>query len=189
MKDFKRLLKYLRPHLFTFIAAVVAMIFVALFETALGALITPIFNLAFNFGQTVTSTTPFNLQSLIPQDDWYKAWMTISALLLAFTVFGGIAEYFSSYLMAKIGQSAILELRQELYSHLLKQPAAFFQKHRTNFLVARLVTSAAAIEYAVAGNLRDVLRESFNLVFFLSAAFFYNWRLMLGVFANKSHAL
>lgn len=156
------------------------MIFVALFETALGALITPIFNLAFNFGQTVTSTTPFNLQSLIPQDDWYKAWMTISALLLAFTVFGGIAEYFSSYLMAKIGQSAILELRQELYSHLLKQPAAFFQKHRTNFLVARLVTSAAAIEYAVAGNLRDVLRESFNLVFFLSAAFFYNWRLMLG---------
>lgn len=180
MKDFKRLLKYLRPHLFTFIAAVVAMIFVALFETALGALITPIFNLAFNFGQTVTSTTPFNLQSLIPQDDWYKAWMTISALLLAFTVFGGIAEYFSSYLMAKIGQSAILELRQELYSHLLKQPAAFFQKHRTNFLVARLVTSAAAIEYAVAGNLRDVLRESFNLVFFLSAAFFYNWRLMLG---------
>lgn len=180
MKDFKRLLKYLRPHLFTFIAAVVAMIFVALFETALGALITPIFNLAFNFGQTITSTTPFNLQSLIPQDDWYKAWMTISVLLLTFTICGGIAEYFSSYLMAKIGQSAILELRQELYSHLLKQPAAFFQKHRTNFLVARLVTSAAAIEYAVAGNLRDVLRESFNLIFFLSAAFFYNWRLMLG---------
>ncbi len=180
MKDFKRLLKYLRPHYFTFAAAVVAMIFVALFETALGALITPIFNLAFNFGQTVTSTTPFNLQTWIPQDDWYQAWMTISALLLTFTICGGIAEYFSSYLMAKIGQSAILELRQELYTHLLKQPAAFFQKHRTNFLVARLVTSAAAIEYAVAGNLRDVLRESFNLIFFLSAAFFYNWRLMLG---------
>jgi len=180
MKDFKRLLKYLRPHLRLFVFAVVAMVFVALFETSLGALITPIFNLAFNLGEVGNSATLFNIHKLIPQDDWYSKWFAISLLLLAFTIGGGIAEYFSSYLMAKIGQSAILDLRQELYSHLLKQPAAFFQKHRTNFLVARLVTSAAAIEYAVAGNLRDVLRESFNLIFFLSAAFYYNWRLMLG---------
>ena len=180
MKEFKRLLKYLRPHLPTFIMAVIAMVFVALFETALGALITPIFNQAFNSGAVGTTTSIFNLQSLIPQDDWFRAWMIISILLLTFTTCGGIAEYFSSYLMAKIGQSAVLELRQELYTHLLNQPAAFFQKHRTNFLVARLVTSAAAIEYAVAGNLRDVLRESFNLIFFLSAAFYLNWRLMLG---------
>ncbi len=156
------------------------MVFVALFETALGALITPIFNLAFNFGAVSNSASLFNIQSIIPQDDWFRAWLMISLLLLAFVIGGGIAEYFSSYLMAKIGQSAILELRQELYAHLLKQPAAFFQKHRTNYLVARLVTSAAAIEHAVAGNLRDVLREGFNLIFFLSAAFYYNWRLMLG---------
>lgn len=180
MKEFKRLLKYLRPHLLTFILAIIAMVFVALFETALGALITPLFNLAFNLGEAVNSGALFNIHKLIPEDDWFSKWFVISLLLLTFTVCGGIAEYFSSYLMAKIGQSAILDLRQELYAHLLKQPAAFFQKHRTNFLVARLVTSAAAIEYAVAGNLRDVLRESFNLVFFLSAAFYLNWRLMLG---------
>jgi len=180
MKEFKRLLKYLRPHLLTFVVAIVAMVFVALFETALGALITPLFNLAFNLGEAVNSGALFNIHKLIPEDDWFSKWFVISLLLLTFTVCGGIAEYFSSYLMAKIGQSAILDLRQELYTHLLKQPAAFFQKHRTNFLVARLVTSAAAIEYAVAGNLRDVLRESFNLVFFLSAAFYLNWRLMLG---------
>ncbi len=47
-------------------------------------------------------------------------------------------------------------------------------------MVSRLVTSCAAIEYAVSANLRDVLRESFNLIFFLSAAFYLNWRLMLG---------
>lgn len=180
MKDFKRLLKYLRPHLRLFILALIAMVFVALFETALGSLLTPLFNLAFNLGETVNSAAPFNIHKIIPQDDWFKAWLTISLLLLGFTIGGGIAEYFSSYLMAKIGQSAILDLRQELYAHLLKQPAAFFQKHRTNFLVARLVTSAAAIEHAVAGNLRDVLRESFLLIFFLSMGFYLNWRLMLG---------
>ena len=101
-------------------------------------------------------------------------------MLLGFTIFKGIAEYFSSYLMAKIGQSAVLDLRTQLYDHLLSQSTAFFEKHRTNFLVSRLVVSCSAIELAVSANLRDVLRESFMLVAFLAAAFYYNWRLMLG---------
>ncbi len=180
MKDFQRLLKYLRPHLSTFVLATIAMVFAALAETAIGALIVPIADLAFNGGKVRDTSTLFNLQDYIPQNDWFSAWAMISVLLLIFTVGGGIAEYFSSYLMAKIGQSAVLQMRRELYEHLLAQSATFFQKHRTNFLVSRLVASAAAIELAVSANLRDVLRESIMLVCFLGAAFYYNWRLTLG---------
>lgn len=180
MNDFKRLLKYLRPHLLTFILATIAMVLVAVFETATGALIVPIFNQSFNTNAAQNTPTLFALQNLIPDDDWFKAWLMISILLLSFTICKGVAEYFSSYLMAKIGQSSILQLRQELYAHLLEQSANFFQRHRTNYLVSRLVTSCSAIELAVSSNLRDILRESFALVFFLGAAFYFNWRLMLG---------
>ena len=179
MNDFRRLLKYLQPHWLTFVIAIIAMVLTAVFETATGALFVPIFN-QFLPGQAQSSATLFNLQQFIPQDDWFRAWIAIAVLLLGFTILKGIAEYFSSYLMAKIGQSAVLDLRRELYDHLLQQPASFFEKHRTNFLVARLVTSCAAIEFAVSANLRDVFRESFMLVFFISAAFYFNWRLMLG---------
>lgn len=179
MKDFRRLLKYLKPHLPTFFIAFLAMIFVAVFETAIGALLVPIFD-QFLVKSNQQTATLYNIHNYIPKDDWFKAWIWISGLLLSFTVLKGIAEYFSSYLMAKIGQSAVLELRNELYDHLLRQSASFFEKHRTNFLVARLVTSCTAIEYAVSGNLRDVIRESVLLVFFLGAAFYFNWRLMLG---------
>jgi len=85
--------------------------------------------------------------------------------------------------MARIGQGAVLQLRGELYEHLLKQSATFFEKHRTNFLVSRLAVSCAAIELAVSSNLRDVLRESFMLVAFFAAAFYFNWRLTLGSLA------
>lgn len=179
MSEFKRLLRYLRPHWGTFVFATVAMMMVALFESAIGALLVPIFNQALG-GSASSSQTLFGLEKWIPQDDWSRAWATIAALLLGFTVLKGVAEYFSSYLMAKIGQSAVLELREELYSHLLAQGARFFERHRTNFLVSRLVNSCAAIELAVSANLRDVLRESFNLVAFVGAAFYFNWRLMLG---------
>ncbi len=178
MNDLKRLLKYVRPYWLTFTMAIVAMILTAVFETATGALLVPIFN---QFQPTPQkSRTIFDLSGLIPLNDWYRAWVVISALLFGFTVAKGIAEYFSSYLMSKIGQSAILKLRRELYDHLLQQSASFFEKHRTNFLVSRLVVSCAAIEMAVSTNLRDVLRESFMLVFFFAAAFYFNWRLMLG---------
>ena len=179
MNDFQRLLKYVRPYWLIFVLAFVAMILGAVFETATGALLVPIFD---QFLQTTGKKTKtlFDLNSLISRDDWYRAWISISALLLTFTLLKGVAEYFSSYLMARIGQSAVLKLRGELYEHLLQQSAVFFEKHRTNFLVSRLVINCAAIETAVSSNLRDVLREACMLLFFLGAAFYYNWRLTLG---------
>lgn len=180
MQDFRRLLKYLRPHLPTFIIALTAMLFTAFFQTATIALLTPLLD-QFQTNATQNSQAIFDLHKFIPDKPWYQAWLMISILLIIFTIGKGIASYFSAYLMAKIGQAAVLELRQELYTHLLAQSATFFEKHRTNFLVSRLVTSCAAIEASVAANLRDVLRESLTLIFFLSAAFYLNWRMMLGV--------
>jgi ATP-binding cassette, subfamily B, bacterial MsbA len=179
MNNFRRLLKYVRPYWVTFTGAMIAMVLTAAFETATGALLVPLFK-QFTAPTSTESKTLFDLNSLIPTNDWLRAWLVIAGLMLSFTILKGIAEFFSSYLMSKIGQSAILRLRRELYEHLLKQPASFFDKHRTNFLVSRLVVSCSAIELAVSANLRDVLRESFMLLFFLSAAFYFNWRLMIG---------
>jgi ATP-binding cassette, subfamily B, bacterial MsbA len=180
MKDFTRLLKYMQPNWHIFLLALISMVLVAVFETAMGALIVPITDVVFGTNVGAQTQTLFNLQEFIPQNDWLKQWFAISLMLITFTVLGGIAEYFSVYLMAKVGQSAVLQLRRELYEHLLKQSSSFFEKHRTNFLVSKLVVSATAIELAVSANLRDVLKESFALIFFVSAAFYYNWRLMLG---------
>ena len=178
MRDLRRLLKYLLPHAGTFAIATLAMVVVSVLESAIGALIVPIFDQAFARAGQQTPTL-FGLQRLIPASG-LAAWRTIAILLVTFTVIKGIAEYASTYLMAHIGQSSILRLRQDLYSHLLRQSASFFERHRTNYLVSRLISSAAAIETAVTHTLRDMLREGFTLAAFLIAAFYYNWRLTLG---------
>lgn len=161
--------------------ATFAMLLVGLLESAIGALIVPIFDQAFAQDGRRTETL-FGLQHIIPESG-LGAWKTISILLLTFTLAKGVAEYFSTFLMARVGQSAVLKLRQDLYSHLLSQSATFFERHRTNYLVSRLVSSAAAIEAAVASTLRDMLRESFTLIAFLAASFYYSWRLTLGSLA------
>jgi subfamily B ATP-binding cassette protein MsbA len=179
MQDFRRLLVYVRPYWPSFALAIVAMFGVAVFETATGFLLEPIFN-QFQPNAAAPPRVPFDFHELIPTDDWFRGWVVISGLLIAFTILKGIFEFISSFLMARIGQKAVLQLRTELYDHLLAQSATFFERHRTNFLVSRLVVSCAAIENAVSNNLRDVLRESIILVAFLMAAFYLSWRLMLG---------
>ncbi len=182
MSDLKRLLRYIKPHWETFALATFAMFLVGLLEIAIGSLIVPIFDQALTKGGGQRTQTLFGLQHLIPESG-LAAWKTISLLLLTFTLAKGVAEYFSTFLMARIGQSAVLKLRQDLYSHLLNQAASFFERHRTNYLVSRLVTSAAAIEVSVTSTLRDMLRESFTLIAFLAASFYYSWRLTLGSLA------
>ena len=178
MRDLRRLLKYLRPHWLIFTVATFAMVVVSVLETATGALIVPIFNQAFASSGGQRASTLFGLQRLIPPSG-LGAWKMISVLLVVFTIGKGIAEYLSTYLMARIGQSSVLKLRQDLYGHLLAQSATFFERHRSNYLVSRLVSSAAAIELGVTATLRDMLRESFTLIGFLSASFYFSWRLSL----------
>ena len=81
------------------------MLLVGLLESAIGALIVPIFDQAFVQGPGTRTATLFGLQNLIPRDP-LGAWKTISILLLTFTVAKGVAEWVSTYLMARIGQGA-----------------------------------------------------------------------------------
>jgi ABC-type multidrug transport system fused ATPase/permease subunit len=135
MRDLRRLLKYLRPHWPIFLLATLAMVLVGLLESATGGLRVPILDQAFVQGPGQPTATIFGLQHLIPQAP-LEALKMISLLLIVFTLLKGIAEYLSTYLMARIGQSAVLKLRRDLYSHLLSQSATFFERHRTNYLVA-----------------------------------------------------
>ncbi|HYW73525.1 MAG TPA: ABC transporter transmembrane domain-containing protein [Pyrinomonadaceae bacterium] len=178
MSDLRRLLKYLLPHSATFIAATIAMIVVGVLESATTLLLIPIVNQVFGQGNGQRTPTPFALQKIIPPSG-LAAWRMVALLLITFTIVKGIAEYLSTYWMAYIGQSAILRLRQELYGKLLSQSSSFFERHRTNYLVSRLISSATAIETAVTHTLRDTLRESFTLIAFLTTAFILNWRLSL----------
>jgi subfamily B ATP-binding cassette protein MsbA len=179
MDDIRRLLNYVRPYWASFVFALLAMVIVAVFETATATLLAPIFD-QFAPNPERRAKIPFDIVSLIPKNDWLRGWLVISVLLIGFTIMKGLAEFLSSYLMARIGQKAILRLRNELYDHLLSQSSGFFERHRTNFLVTRLVINCSAIENAVSTNIRDAIRESLILICFIAAAFYFNWRLMLG---------
>ena len=69
MRDLKRLLVYLKPHWGKFTLATVAMLGVGLLQSAIGALIVPIFDQALREPNAAGERTPtlFGLQHFIPE--------------------------------------------------------------------------------------------------------------------------
>ena len=75
MRDLKRLLVYLKPHWGKFTLATVAMLGVGLLQSAIGALIVPIFDQALREPNAAGERTPtlFGLQHFIPESG-FAAW-------------------------------------------------------------------------------------------------------------------
>ena len=113
MRDLRRLLIYLKPHGGKFALATVAMFAVGLLQSAIGALIVPIFDQALRPETDGGERTPtlFGLQNFIP-DSGFEAWRTIALLLVLFTLAKGVAEYCSTYFMARSAES-VMQLRRD----------------------------------------------------------------------------
>jgi ATP-binding cassette, subfamily B, bacterial MsbA len=106
----------------------------------------------------------------------------IAGLLILFTLIRGASEYFSNVLMWRIGVNVVVDLRQRLYEHILRQSSEFFTEHPTNTLTTHIISDAEKVQTSVSTLLADLIREGMTLLFYLLLVFILNWRLTLIVF-------
>jgi subfamily B ATP-binding cassette protein MsbA len=106
----------------------------------------------------------------------------IAGLLILFTMIRGLSEYFSNVLMWRIGVNVVVDLRQRLYEHILRQSSEFFAEHPTNTLTTHIISDAEKVQTSVSTLLADLIREGMTLLFYLVLVFVLNWRLTLVVF-------
>jgi subfamily B ATP-binding cassette protein MsbA len=94
--------------------------------------------------------------------------------LVAMYLAKGIGSYVSSYLMAGVGQRVVMDLRNELYRHILGQSAGFFAQRTTGQLMSRINNDVGQVQQAVAETAGDLARESLALVFFTALMIYYD---------------
>ncbi|MFY9557042.1 MAG: ABC transporter transmembrane domain-containing protein [Blastocatellia bacterium] len=181
MKDFRILLKSVRPYAGLFAVAFLLMTLVGVFEAGRTALLKSIIDiLSGNPGAAggglaaridVSNYLPTNTNPL----------PLIALLLVLFTAIRGASEYLSNILMWRIGVGAVVDLRQRLYDHILQQSSEFFSEHPTNTLTAHIISDAEKVQVAVSTLLADLLREGLTFLALLALVFVLNWRLTLAV--------
>jgi len=154
----KRLFAYARPYRGRLIMAVAAMVLYAAGDAGQAFLIKPIVDRKLQFDNGI---------ALI-------AWGIVGVFFIK-----GVGSYVSSYLMAGIGQRVVMDLRNELYRHILGQSAGFFAQRTTGQLMSRLGNDVNQVQQAVSETIGDLARETLVAVVLAGWLFFVDARLTL----------
>ena len=99
-------------------------------------------------------------------------------LLLVFFV-KGVFYFIYSYLLEKVGQSVIRDLRNRVYAHINDLPLSFFHKTPTGELISRIINDVTLLQGAVSHALIHLLRDFFSVAGLLGVIFYMDWRLAL----------
>ncbi len=181
MKDFRILLKHVRPYAGLFAVAFLLMTLVGGFEAGRTALLKSIIDElpGASKGPATGFASFVDARRYLPQG--VEALPFIAMLLVGFTIIRGASEYFSSVLMWRIGVSAVVDLRQRLYDHILQQSSEFFTEHPTNELTTHIISDAEKVQVSVSTLLADMLREGLTFLSLLALVFILNWKLTIAI--------
>ena len=100
------------------------------------------------------------------------------ALLAVFFV-KGIFYFAYSYLLEKVGQSIIRDLRNRIYAHIHELSLSFFHKTPTGELISRIMNDVSLLQGAVSHALIRLVRDFFSVLGLLGVIFYMDWRLAL----------
>ncbi|MBW2484223.1 MAG: ABC transporter permease, partial [Deltaproteobacteria bacterium] len=125
-----RILGYVKPYKSRLIIAMICMIIVASMAGAQAYVVKPLLDeIFFKQDRTMLLLVPLGI--------------------LGIFFFKGIFYYVYNYLLAKVGQSVIRDLRYILYNHIQSLPLSFFQKKPTGELISRIISDITLIQGAV----------------------------------------
>ena len=175
MKNYLKLLKFLKGHTRLFSVAVATMLVSSFFEGFQLSLLVPMTDRIFNnkpivipnqlpafianFIERLNSMTPEALFTIFP-------FVVIIALLIK-----NLFVFCYQYLMSDLSQAVMRDIRYQLYAKIQDLSLDYFSKKRTGELISRITHDVNVVENAVSYGLTDLFRQSFMILLFVTIAF------------------
>ena len=157
MKNYRRLLRYLRPYVWPYFT--IAMVCMAGYSATSGAL-------------------PFLVQRVI--DDVFAQKDKTSLFYLPFLIIGvfafrGLVNFGDHYLTAYVGLRIINDVRDGLNRHLQFLSLSFFQRHPTGTLISRVTNDVSLVRSALTDSVASLIRDTTSLLALIVVAFLKDW--------------
>ena len=148
MRELTQFVSYLRPYRKRFLLAMAAL----MVSMAFGGLF------PFLVGQLLDASIPS--VKVIPRLPWLPDLNTIALVLMGTLVIQAVLTFVSSLTFNIIGERAVVDLRRELYSHLIAQPMRFFGEHRVGELSSRLSNDLSQIQETMTFTIAQIIRQT-----------------------------
>ena len=102
--------------------------------------------------------------------------------LLGISVLHGGTQYLSQFLLVRVAQGVMLELRTLMFERILHWGDDLFMKYRCAEVQAKFINEASTALTNAAGVLTIIIRDSIQIVCLLGVLFWHNWLLTLVTF-------
>jgi len=183
----KRLLAYVRPYAFRLAVGIALVAFVALAEGAVAFMLKVAVDYVLKPSVTVTSLPLFTiphgrtvfLNEFFPSSI-HNVWTIFAFSLVTLYVVKALAEYLGTTQIQYVGQAAVTNLRNQVYTRIIRQPIGFFQVNPTGRLISGVIEGVERTRVALSEYLADLFQKGFTLLVFVGVLFFLNWKMALG---------
>ena len=159
-----RLLTYLKPYK-TLISAAIAL-------TIAGSFLGPL----------RPYLTKIAIDDYIAKGD-LKGLTTISIFLAGAIVLDGIKQYITTWWTQIIGQKAVFDIRMDIFTHLQKLPARFYDRNPIGRLITRSTNDVESLNEMLSSGIITILGDILQLFFIVVLMVWIDWQLTLIVLA------
>ncbi len=183
MKDYIKLLKFVRPYYGLFGIAIVCMGFSAVFDGFSLAMIVPLADKVLtNKKIIIPAKLPDFLASFVDKinntpPEVLLGYMVVSVLVLFFLK--GVFGFFQSYFMSDIGQRVVRDIKSKLYTKIQSLSLNYFTHKRGGELMSRITNDVRLVENAVSYGSTDLIYQSLQVVIFAVVIFFIYFKMAL----------
>ncbi|MFC1717543.1 ABC transporter ATP-binding protein [Candidatus Poribacteria bacterium] len=98
-------------------------------------------------------------------------------LLLHFTTSG--ISIIRSFIMARLGQTIIFDMRNNVYQHIQKLSLRYFAEHKTGDVMSRVINDVNSLQSVIVGPIIGFVTDIFRMCWALYFCLLFDWRLTL----------
>ena len=185
MNDFRRLYSYIRPYRGSLALSLLLFLFVGIFGSTTTTLAIPLFDKVLVADPASAGAGAHELGIVEKYVSFILAFIPGSVItqlamaLLILTLLKGICLYYSNYSMSRVGQGVVMDLRNELFHHVLGQSMGYFSLNSTGRLMSRMSSDVEQLQEAVSTVLGELFREVVTLATLIILIFCIDWKLAL----------
>jgi len=165
MKNYKRLLLFMKPYLPRLAIAVVCIILAA----------------------AANLYVPWIIKNIIDDVLTTRDMVMLNTIAVGIVVvffFRGIFYYGQTYLVSYIGQHVIIDVREVLYRKFQRLQLAYYEKRQTGNIMSYITNDVAALQAALVDSLIDMVTEGSVLIGSIGMMFYLDWKLSLLTFVT-----
>jgi ATP-binding cassette, subfamily B, bacterial MsbA len=190
-QQLKRLLAFVRPYRAALIVGIAFLAIVALAEGAVTLMIVPIFDRVLAPTSADSNVLLLRIPDKLPfggraiyinhffPPSIHNVWTVVSLSLLILFGIKSFSEFAGVSLIQYVGHRAITDLRNQVYTRIIRQPIGFFQHQPAGKLFSTVINDVERARLAISEYLADLFRQAFLFPVFVGILLYIDWKMTL----------